>query len=178
MAWIAPSRAWATPLRSTTCFVWIRWSARRSRLVSMQRKRRWTVRRSRWTRYFPGEPDLCVSGINQKQLLDQCNLFRYHVCLMEGAIEGIPLLDSHSWNYSLDADFSGAAHVARIVVSRCWRKVCRRIFVECQHSEFCRGGKGIKIRRQAMAKVGGGVRRTDRSDQAPSTITTGKFVQS
>lgn len=72
---------------------------------------------------LPRKPDLCVSGINHGSNSSINVIYSGTMsAAMEGAIEGIPSVGFSLLNYSLDADFSGAAHVARIVASRVLEK--------------------------------------------------------
>ncbi|HRI40492.1 MAG TPA: 5'/3'-nucleotidase SurE [Bacteroidia bacterium] len=104
---------------------------------------------------LPRKPDLCVSGINHGSNSSINVIYSGTMsAAMEGAIEGIPSVGFSLLNYSLDADFSGAAHVARIVASRVLEKGLPQgsllnVNIPSLPLEDL---KGIKICRQAMAK--------------------------
>ncbi len=104
---------------------------------------------------LPRRPDLCVSGINHGSNSSINVIYSGTMsAAMEGAIEGIPSVGFSLLNYSLDADFSAAAHVARIVASRVLEKGLPQgsllnVNIPSLPLEDL---KGIKICRQAMAK--------------------------
>ena len=101
------------------------------------------------------KPDLILSGVNRgPNLAEDLTYSGTMSAAMEGAIEGIPSVGFSLLNYSLDADFSGAAHVARIVASRVLEKGLPQgsllnVNIPSLPLEDL---KGIKICRQAMAK--------------------------
>jgi 5'-nucleotidase len=101
------------------------------------------------------KPDLCVSGINHGSNSSINVIYSGTMsAAMEGAIEGIPSIGFSLCNYAHDANFSAAAHYAKLIALQTLQnKMPQNLLLNVNIPDATvEEIKGIKICRQAIAK--------------------------
>lgn len=101
------------------------------------------------------KPDLCVSGINHGSNSSINIIYSGTMsAAMEGAFEGIPSIGFSLSNHSLSADFSAAAHYAKLIAKNILKiGLTERTLLNVNIPDRpLKKIKGIKICRQAHAK--------------------------
>ena len=101
------------------------------------------------------KPDLCVSGINHGSNSSINIIYSGTMsAAMEGAFEGIPSIGFSLSNHSLGADFSTAAHYAKLIAKNILKNgLTERTLLNVNFPDLpLKKIKGIKICRQAHAK--------------------------
>lgn len=102
-----------------------------------------------------GKPDICLSGINHGPNHSINVIYSGTMsAALEAAIESIPSIGFSLLDYSIEADFSGAQHYARLLVQQLLGKkidkhLCLNVNIPQAPAEML---KGLKVCRQAYAK--------------------------
>lgn len=125
------------------------------------------------------KPDLCVSGINHGSNISINVIYSGTMsAAIEGAVEGIPSIGFSLMHDSIEADFTAAKHIARVISTQVLKEgipkdTCLNVNIPRLHlSEI----KGIKICRQARANwIEEFEKRKDPSGN-PYYWLTGKFI--
>ena len=100
-------------------------------------------------------PDLCVSGINHGSNSSINVLYSGTMsAAVEASLEGIPAVGFSLLDYSMDADFSAAAHFARVISEQILRNgLPKSTLLNVNIPKLSKDEiKGIKVCRQALAK--------------------------
>jgi 5'-nucleotidase len=100
-------------------------------------------------------PDLCVSGINHGSNSSINVLYSGTMsAAVEASLEGIPAVGFSLLDYSMEADFSAAAHFARIICEQILKNgLAEATLLNVNVPKLKQEDiKGIKICRQAVAK--------------------------
>ncbi len=101
------------------------------------------------------KPDLCLSGINHGANHSINVIYSGTMsAALEASIESIPSIGFSLLDYSVEADFSGAQHYAKILVQQILAKkfdkhLCLNVNIPKAPAELL---KGLKVCRQAYAK--------------------------
>lgn len=102
-----------------------------------------------------GKPDICLSGVNHGANHSINVIYSGTMsAALEAAIESIPSIGFSLLDYSVEADFTGAQHYARLLVKQVLGKkidkhLCLNVNVPSAPKELL---KGLKVCRQAYAK--------------------------
>ena len=101
------------------------------------------------------KPDICLSGINHGANHSINIIYSGTMsAALEASIEGIPSVGFSLLDYSLEADFSGAKHYARLLVehllqTKMDKHLCLNVNFPAVPTELI---QGVKVCRQAYAK--------------------------
>lgn len=101
------------------------------------------------------KPDICLSGINHGANHSINVIYSGTMsAALEAAIESIPSIGFSLLDYSVEADFTGAQHYARLLVQQVLGKkidkhLCLNVNIPLAPKELL---KGLKVCRQAYAK--------------------------
>lgn len=125
------------------------------------------------------KPDICLSGVNHGANHSINVIYSGTMsAALEAAIESIPSIGFSLLDYSVEADFTGAQHYARLLVQQVLGKkidkhLCLNVNIPLAPLELL---KGLKVCRQAYAKYEEDF--ADRQDPAGRTYywLTGEFV--
>lgn len=101
------------------------------------------------------KPDICLSGVNHGANHSINVIYSGTMsAALEAAIESIPSIGFSLLDYSLEADFSGSIHYARLIVDQILNKkldkhLCLNVNIPAMPANLI---KGFKVCRQAYAK--------------------------
>jgi len=101
------------------------------------------------------KPDICLSGVNHGANHSINVIYSGTMsAALEAAIEGIPSIGFSLLDYSVEADFTGAQHYVRLLVTQVLGKkidkhLCLNVNIPPAPKELL---KGLKVCRQAYAK--------------------------